>query len=305
MSKVAQGVGDFAKGFVVGSSDDEASAAQVAGDIVGALVPGLGEVKAIQDIWDGTSKGNPIQVVGGLVGLIPVVGAAGKATSKVATKTGTKAAAKAGSKAGAQALAKAGTKAAAEAGEKALVKAGAEVAEQGLSLSALKFQRATQASVRKTLDDPRTKERLGRIAQESGEKALGRLVDALKAMGDRGESPEVLTRRHDSFDAARDAAFSGMGGRPDKGWHDLSVVDDGGRRAVVGRHDDGRRGFRMLANRPEGDSEQAPLQLYWWKGGEQGKLTFGIEECDASPAAVSRIQEAYLNRDKSFRVKQS
>ena len=83
------------------------------------------------------------------------------------------------------------------------------------------------------------------------------------------------------------------------------MVDDAGRRRVVGRHDNGQRGFRMLAAATEAGAEQAPLQMYWWKGGEDGKLTFGIEECQASPAAVARIQEAYLNRDKSFRVKRS
>lgn len=302
MGKVDGGGGnmaaDFVKGVVVGSNAPDASTAQVVGDVAGALVPGLGEVKAVQDIWEGTKSGNPALVVGGLVGLIPVVGAAGKAGGKVATKAGGKAAAKAGAKVATEVGAELATKA----GGKAVQRAGVEVAERSFKVSAMQLGQVARKTVETSLKDPKTQEKLGQIAQQAGERGLQRLVQRLQDMQARGESPDVHTRRHTSFAEARDATFAGLGGKPGKDWHDLVLDSDDGRRDVVGRHEGGQRGFRILASPPEAEQDQGPLRLYWWKGGEDGKsLKFGIEECEASPAAVQRIQEAYLNRNLSFR----
>lgn len=302
MAKVSGGgniATDFVKGVVVGSNGDDASAAQVVGDIAGALVPGLGEIKAVQDIFDGARGGNPALVVGGLVGLIPVVGAVGKAGGKAATKAGGKAASKVATKVGAEVAAEVATKA----GSKALAKAGTEVAEQSFKASALQLGKLAQKTVTTALEDPKTQEKLGQIAAQAGERGLNRLVQRLTEMKAEGRSPQVHTRTHSTFGAARDAAFSGIGEKPGKHWSDLVLEGPEGRRDVVGRHLDGERGFRILADEPAEGQPTAPLKLYWWKdGGVQSKdLTFGIESCEASPAAVQRIQEAYLNRNLSFR----
>jgi len=295
MAKVQGGatnvVGDFVKGVVVGSNGSEASTAQVAGDIAGALVPGLGEVKAVQDIWEGASHGNPALIIGGLVGLIPVVGAAGKAGGKVASKATAKATSKAVAKAGAKA------------GEKALAKVGQEVAEKTFKVSAMQLGQVAQKTVTKSLKNPETQSKLADIAMQAGERGLNRLVQRLQDMKAEGVSPEVHTRQHKSFQSARTAAFKGLGQTPAKDWDDLRVTGEDGKMHVVGRHEMGERGFRILADNPEPGASEAPLQLYWWKGGDNGKLTFGVEQCQASPATVSRVQEAYLNRNLSFRLK--
>lgn len=305
MAKVGGGniATDFVKGVVVGSNDKDASAAQVVGDVAGALVPGLGEIKAVQDIFEGAKSGNPALVVGGLVGLIPVVGAAGKAGGKVATKAGAKVATKTGEKVAAKAGAKIASEAATKASGKALAKAGAEVAEQSFKASALQLGRLAQKTITQALEDPKTQEKLGEIATHAGERGLDRLVQRLTQMQSEGRAPELITREHSTFAAARDAAFAGIGEKPGKDWDDLVLPGAEGKRDVVGRHLDGERGFRILADAPESGASTAPLKLYWWKdGGLQDKdLTFGIEQCDASPAAVKRIQEAYLNRNLSFR----
>lgn len=299
MAKVEGGGGniatDFVKGVVVGSNGADASAAQVVGDIAGALVPGLGEVKAVQDIFEGTKSGNPALVVGGLVGLIPVVGAVGKAGGKVATKAGGKA------------VVKAGTKAATKASTQLVTKAGTELAEQSFKVSAMHLGKVAQRTVKKSLEDPKTRDKLGQIAMQAGERGLQRLVQHLTEMQAEGRSPAVLTRQHSTFSDARDAAFTGLGGKPGKDWHDLVLAGEGGKRDVVGRHEAGERGFRILAEPPAEGKDAGPLKLYWWKGGGEGgkDLTFGIEECEASLAAIKRIQEAYLNRNLSFRRRQS
>ncbi len=281
-------ISDFAKGVIVGSQGDQASAGQVAGDITGALVPGLGEIKAVQDIWEGARSSNPALIIGGLVGLIPVVGAAGKAGGKIAGKIAGKSAAKAATKAGGNIAAKTGQ----------------TIAEQSFKASAMRLGRLAHKEVSATLKRPKTREKLATIATEAGERGLSRLLQRLSEMGASGEAPEVHTRKHPSFEAARSAAFTGMGENPDKDWHDLRTTEDDGKSHVVGRHDAGRKGFRLLADAPKPGDKHAPLRVYWWKGGDEvNKLTFGIEECEASPAAVQRIQEAYLNRNLSFRVK--
>lgn len=275
---------DFTKGVIVGSQGDQASAAQVAGDIAGALVPGLGELKAVQDIWEGARSSNPMLVIGGLVGLIPVVGAAGKAGGKIASKATGKLASKAGTK--------------------VVAKAGQEVAEQSFKASAMRLSRLANKEATRVLRNPKTRERLANTATEAGERGLNRLVQHLSDMQTSGDAPEVYTRKHSSFETARTAAFTGMGEKPAKDWHDLRTLDADGKSNVVGRHDLGRRGFRFLADAPKPGESTAPLRVVWWKGGDEvQKLSFGIEECEASAATVDRIQEAYLNRNLAFRVK--
>lgn len=288
---------DFAKGVVIGSSGDKASIAQVAGDVTGALVPGLGEIKAVQDIWEGASRGNPALLIGGLVGLIPVVGAAGKAGGKVIAKASAKVATKAGGKVAAKAGAKVTSK--------AVTKVGQQLAEQSFKVSAMQLGKVAQKTLTKAAKDPKTQEKLTNIARQAGERGLNRLVERLNHMKAEGLSPEVHTRQHSTFESARSAAFKGLGQAPGKDWNDLVVPGPKGQPEVVGRHERGERGFRILADAPAGGAEQAPLRLYWWKGGQSAdaKLTFGIEECQASPDAVARIQEAYLNRNLSFRRK--
>jgi hypothetical protein len=268
---------DFAKGVVLGSHGPDASVAQVVGDVAGALIPGLGELKALQDIWEGSKSGDPALLLGGVIGLVPVVGAAGKAGGKAASK--------------------AGAKLTAEVAEKGL--------SQGLKVSALQLSRAAQVGVKKTLADPKTKQRLMAAAEQAGQRGLNQLLTSLADMQTKGVQPTTYTREHETFEQARNAAFQGMGGRPTKDWNDLVLEAEGGARQVVGRHEDGARGFRFLATPPAEGQDKGPLQLFWWKGGADGQLSLGVERCEMAPEAVGRIQEAYLNRDKSFRRKVS
>lgn len=261
-------VGGFVKGFVQGARGPEVTTAQVVGDVAGALVPGLGELKALQDVWDGTKSGDPARVVGGLIGLIPVIGAAGHAASKAATKVG------------------------------------GEVAQQGVKNAALHLSQAAAASARTAMKDPGTRKKLAVAAEHAGQLALGRLVNTLTEMQARGESPEVATRFHSKgFLEARNAAFEGLGEKPSPAWHDLAVEGEDGKKTVVGRHDMGTKGFRLLAPGPGPSDESNPLQLYWWKEQPDGRLAFGVEACSASEQEVSRIMDAYLNRERSFRVR--
>lgn len=266
---------DFAKGVVVGSHGPDATAAQVVGDVVGALVPGLGEVKALQDIWEGTKTGDPALLIGGVIGLVPVIGAAGKGGGKLASKLGTTVA--------------------------------THVAErgvtQGLKVSALQLSRAAQAGAKKALSNPKTKERLMAAAEQAGQRGLQHLLTSLGEMQASGVKPTAYTREHGTFEEARNAAFEGMGAKPGKGWYDLVHEDDSGARQVVGRHEDGERGFRFLAEPPAEGQDKGPLQLFWWNGTGASDLKMGVERCELTPEAVARVQEAYLNRDKSFRRK--
>ena len=265
---------DFAKGVVVGSSGQDASLAQVAGDVAGALVAGLGESKALQDIWQGRTSGDLALLIGGVIGLVPVVGALGKGGGKAASKLG--------------------AKVSAQVAEKGL--------GQGLKVSALQLSRAAQVGVKKTLADPKTKKKLMEVAEQAGQRGLNRLVTSLADMQAKGVVPTTYTREHETFEQARNAAFDGMGARPTKGWNDLVLEDESGARQVGDRHEDGERGFRVLATPPAEGQDTGPLQLFW-KGGSDGQLSLGVERCAMAPEAVGRIQEAYLNRDRSFRRK--
>ncbi len=260
-------VTDFAKGFVAGANGDRVTTAQAVGDVVGALIPGVGELKAIADVWEGAKNKDPARVVGGLIGLIPIAGDIAKVGGK-----------------GAQI-------------------AGKEIAKSGVKKGTVKLSEMALKSAKAAAKNPELQKRATQAttvaAEHAGKMALAKLVDKLGEMQAKGQSPEVMARQHKGFIEARDAAFTGMDAKPNKNWSDLTSEGENGQRTLVGRHHDGDVGFRILAP----NAEEQPLRLYWWRGGqgETDKMAFGIEECPASKGEVDIIMKKYLERDQTFR----
>ncbi|MEQ8568775.1 MAG: hypothetical protein RMA76_27880 [Deltaproteobacteria bacterium] len=276
VNKSPNAVADFLGGFV-GEAPEGSSAARIAGDIAGALVPGLGEVKGAKDIFAGVRDGDAGRLIGGIIQLIPVAGAVGKAGT-TASKVGTKAGVKVGEK------------------------VAAEAAEQTFSATAARLWSASSRALTDQLSDPKTRKKLEKAAVDAGQLALTRLVGHVTAMGEQGQTPDVVAREHGSFVDARKAAESGMGAKPDKSWFDLWVDDAQGQPEVVGRHqlgtnEESRRGMRFVAPQDGEDN----VHVMWWNQPENGEPKFGIEKAPASAAEFDAIMKAYDNRRRSFR----
>ncbi len=258
-------IGDFIAG-VVGDAPDGSSTARIAGDIAGAMLPGLGEAKAFKDLYAGLRNRDFAKITGGLIQLIPVAGAAGRSSLKASEKIA------------------------------------GEVAEKGISATTARLWNASSHAISQQLSDPATRKKLEKAAVDAGQMALTRLVGQLATMADNGQSPDVVTNEHGTFVDARKAAEAGMGGKPDKSWFDMYLEGDEGGRQVVGRHQLGtdqesRRGMRLFG--PEGDDPTT--RIMWWNNPDQGEPKFGIESAPTSVEEFDAIMRAYDNRSRSFR----
>lgn len=283
---VGSSVAQFLDGALRGSNTGD-GLAKTAGDIASALVPGLGEAHALRDVYDGLRGGNRIQLIAGLLGLIPVAGDAARATTAGARRAASVAA--------------------------------REVAEKGLTPASMAFSRAAAASardgMRRLAADPKVKTELA----EAGKRAYGRTMDVLQrrleAMAESGRSPSVVTRDHASFIDARKSAFAALAAQPDASWQSLFVEDEAHGQRVIGKHLPRETtshpdallsllGFRFI-DPPEGGSDA--YQLMWWKQPDEATdPEFGLESFQASTEEAHRIFDAYLNQSKTFgRVKSS
>jgi hypothetical protein len=254
----------FLKGVVSGANGSDVTTAQVVGDILGAITPGIGELKSSKDVWEGFAQKDWGRAASGLIGLIPVLGDLGK-VGAVAGKTGSKLIAGHGVQKGAQQISKLALKAA---------------------------------------STPKAKAQLAKAAEHAGQLALVKLVDYLGNLQKTGEAPKIQAEQFGTFSEARDKMFGELGGKPDKTWFDLLTENDDGQKQVVGRHDMGERGFRIIAPDAGETGKDNPLRLVWWADNVDGKTPrFGLEQAPVSHEEARRIVEAYVNRDRSFRIK--
>src|SRR5688572_4617652 len=167
---IAETVSDLVDGALHGAQGKTSIAATV-GDIAASCVPGIGEAKALRDVFDGLKSGDVGRTIGGIVGLIPVAGGA------------------------------------ANAGSKAIQQIGKEATEKGLSVAALQFSRAAAASAKQTINSPAFKKQLGEAGERAFQRATHLLTERLQTMAAKGEAPDITARDHQSWGDARDAAF--------------------------------------------------------------------------------------------------
>lgn len=137
-------IADFAKGFISGAHDGDASVAQVIGDFAGALTPGVGQAKGIQDLYEGVRRQDAGMLVNGLIQCIPYAGGAMAAGEKVA----------------------------------------GQVAKKGLTKTAAQYSALAERSARQVLKNPETRKKLAAAAEDAGQIALAKLVERLSGFGE-------------------------------------------------------------------------------------------------------------------------
>jgi hypothetical protein len=282
-------VRDFIDGFV-GGAHGKSSIASMAGDLVGSVIPGYGQGRAVGDVWEGIKSGDTARTVAGLIGLIPMAGGA--------------------------------TKGVTEGGKAALKVASSAVAEKGFKAGSLHLASKLTASAKTAVTElGKNKEVRDQLAK-AGERAYGRAMELIQekvlTMAAEGKAPDVELREHKSFTEARKAAFSELDiTSPDKTWQNLYADDETRGRHVVGKHKPvpmsgdiedqiSTLGFRFI--QPDvapAEGEKGRYQMMWWKHADKASdPSFGLESFEASSGEAQKIFDAYLNSSKTFgRVK--
>lgn len=282
-------VRDFIDGFV-GGAHGKSSIASMAGDLVGSVIPGYGQGRAVGDVWEGIKTGDTARAVAGLIGLIPMAGPSAKGV--------------------------------AEGGKAALKVASTAVAEKGFKAGSLHLASKLATSAQKTVTDLGKSKEVRETIAKAGERAYGRAMELIQekllTMAADGKAPDVELREHKSFTDARKAAFSELDiTAPDKSWQNLYAEDETRGRHVVGKHKPiplsgdiedqiSTLGFRFIEpdDKPA-EGAKGRYQMMWWKQADKGSdPSFGLESFEASHGEAQKIFDSYLNASKTFgRVK--